>query len=406
MKTRVAKFGGTSVGSLERIRATAERLKHLHAESRVVAVVSAMAGETDRLLALGREVYPGISAAADREMDALVSTGESVCAALLALALQSSGVPACSFTAHQFRMSTDGRFTRARIRSVDGLPLAAALAEGKVCVVTGFQGTDERGNLATLGRGGSDTSAVAIAIALEADCCEIYKDVDGVFTCDPRMVSAASMIQRLSYQEMMELASTGSKVLQIRSVELAMKHGVPLVVRSSFNNKPGTLICEMNDNLEQPLVTALSHDLNQAKVSLSGLPASPESLSVVLEPLARDDISVDFITQNVGADGLMSITFSVEDKLVDRAVLSLHSHLPEGPNPQVERGLAKVTAVGIGMRNHAGVAHRVFSSLTNSNIPIHMALSTEIKVSCLIPAARCQDALQVLHEAFFGTGAC
>lgn len=404
----VIKFGGTSVGSLDRIRATADRVARMfRSNQRLVVVVSAMAGETNRLLDMGRSITHSTTTEALREMDALAVTGEQVSAALLALALQEQGVPARSFTAHQVSIATDGRFQRARIRAIDSKPLLNCLNQGAICVVTGFQGTDGAGNLVTLGRGGSDTSAVAIAVALNAGLCEIYTDVDGVYTADPRCVPTARKIPALSYDEMLELASTGAKVLMIRSVELAMKRRLKLTVRSSFTEAPGTLIKDMNENLEDPVVTALSHDLRQAKVSITGLPGVSESLTMVLGPLADDDISVDFITQNVGADGRMSVAFSIEESHAKAAIESLQSHLSETKLPglhfEVQPGLAKVSAVGIGMRTHAGVAHRVFSTLTSEGIPIHMALSTEIKVSCLIPSGECERALRVLHSEFFET---
>jgi aspartate kinase len=340
-----------------------------------------------------------------REMDVLAATGEQVSAALLALALQNLRIPARSFTAHQITIATDGRFQRARIRHIDSKPLIECLERGLVCVVTGFQGTDSSGNLVTLGRGGSDTTAVALAAALEAGLCEIYTDVDGVYTADPRLVPEARTIPELSYEEMMELASTGAKVLMIRSVELALKKRLNLAVRSSFTDAPGTMIKDMNGSMEQPVVTGLSHDLRQAKVSIIGLPGSPESLTTALAPLADADISVDFITQNIGTDGRMSLAFTIDEKLLEPALDALRSDYAKtnatGTRLQVEKSLAKVSAVGIGMRTHAGVAHRFFSCLTREGIVIHMALSTEIKVSCLIAADDCQRALQVLHKEFF-----
>jgi aspartate kinase len=402
----VIKFGGTSVGSLERIQLTAKRISEIAAvHNQLVVVVSAMSGQTDRLLGMGTSINPSHSPEALRELDSLAATGEQVSAALLALALQGLGCRARSFTAHQVNIATDGRFQRARIRSIDSKPLLDSLNQGHICVVTGFQGTDDAGNLVTLGRGGSDTSAVAIAIALNAGLCEIYTDVDGVYTADPRLVPNALKIAEISYEEMLELASTGAKVLMIRSVELAMKKQLNLAVRTSFSNVSGTLIKHMNGNLEEPLVTGLSHDLRQAKVSILGLPGTPDSLMTALSPLAKDDISVDFITQNIGTDGRMSLAFSIEEKFLDRAMESLKSHLSQSEFPdlrfEVDKNLAKVSAVGIGMRTHAGVAHAVFSCVTRAGIPIHMALSTEIRVSCLIAADDCQRALQVLHKDFF-----
>jgi aspartate kinase len=401
----VLKFGGTSVGTLERIQLTALRIAEaakLH--KHVVVVVSAMSGQTDKLLEMGNALNRSCQPDALREMDSLAATGEQVSAALMALALQKLGLRARSFTAHQVTITTDGRFQRARIQAIDSKPLIESLNQGYICVVTGFQGTDSLGNLVTLGRGGSDTSAVAIAIALDAGLCEIYTDVDGVYTADPRMVPTAQKIDVISYEEMLELASTGAKVLMIRSVELAMKKQLNLAVRTSFANTPGTLIKNMNGNLEEPLVSGLSHDLRQAKVSILGLPNAPESLTAALAPLAADDISVDFITQNVGLGGHMSLAFTIEEKALDHAVNSLQSGLAAVfPHVRIEvdKDLAKVSAIGIGMRTHAGVAHRVFSTLTGAGIPIYMALSTEIRVSCLIASADCQRALQALHNEFF-----
>jgi aspartate kinase len=372
---------------------------------RLVVVVSAMAGETDRLLTLGRGISALATPAALREMDSLAATGEQVSAALMTLALQQLGLSAQSFTAHQLTIATDGRFQRARIRKIDSRPLLEALDRSAICVVTGFQGTDSSNNLVTLGRGGSDTSAVAIAAALKAGLCEIYTDVDGVYTADPRLIPEARKIAEICFEEMLELASTGAKVLMIRSVELAMKYRVPLAVRTSLSDAPGTLIRPMNEIMEQPVVTGLSHDLGQAKISIKGLPGGPDSLALVLGPLAQDDISVDFITQNVGRDGRMSIAFTIDAKLVEPAVACLKRSLVLGQQPEleleVEPSLAKVSAVGIGMRAYAGVAHRFFSALTREGIPIHMALSTEIRVSGMIPAADCQRALKILHAQFF-----
>jgi aspartate kinase len=331
----VIKFGGVSVGSLERIHATAKSVAvRRQCGERVIVVVSAMAGETDRLLELGRKFNGAHTAESLRELDSLVATGEQVSAALLALALQAREVPARSFTAYQLGITTDGRFQRARIRKVDSTVLLDSLNHGVVCVVTGFQGTDGNGNLVTLGRGGSDTSAVAAAVAIKASLCELYKDVDGIFTADPKLVPEARKLDQLTYEELLELTSTGAKVLQMRSVELAMKHGLPLRVRSSFRDVPGTLIKLMyDDDLEAPLVSGLSHDLGQARLSIRGLPGSPDSLAAALAPLAKEDISVDFVTQNIGADGRMSVAFSLEEKLLEQALQSLRACFPSGQSP-------------------------------------------------------------------------
>jgi len=405
-ETVVIKFGGTSVGSLDRIKTTGQRVAEVfRAHKRLVVVVSAMSGQTDRLLEMGRSLIQSYAPETLRELDSLAATGEQVSAALLALALQQLGLPARSVTAHQVTIATDGHFQHARIRHIDSKPLVDCLDRGVICVVTGFQGTDAGGNIVTLGRGGSDTTAVALAAALNASLCEIYTDVDGVYTADPRLVPEARKLASLCYEEMLELASTGAKVLMVRSVELAMKKQLNLVVRSSFTNVPGTTIKPMNGNLEEPVVAGLSHDLRQAKVSILGLPRGPESLTTALGPLAEANIPVDFITQNVGTDGRMSLAFTIDEQLLEPALECLRSHLQKGNFPdlrlEVDRNLAKVSAVGIGMRTHAGVAHKFFSSLTREGIVIHMALSTEIKVSSLIGADDCQRALQILHKRFF-----
>lgn len=405
-ETVVFKFGGTSVGNIERIKASAQRVAGtFNRGGRLVVVVSAMAGQTDGLLNMGRSVNKSISIEALREMDALAATGEQASAALFALALQDLGVRAESFTAHQVTIATDGRFQRGRIRNIDSKPLLDRLDRGTVCVVAGFQGTDDAGNVVTLGRGGSDTSAVALAVALNATRCEIYKDVEGVYTADPRLVPAAKKLDCISFDEMLELTSTGAKVLHMRSVEMAMKQRLELCVRSSFSEAVGTTIKHIKESMEQPVVSALSHDLRQAKVSITGLPGTPDGLTMALEPLAKEDISVDFITQNVGADGRMSVAFTIDEKLVEHALASVRLHLEKLGHPEcsvsVDPNLAKVSAVGLGMRSHAGVAYRFFSALTRQGLPIHMALSTEIRVSCLITADQCQRALQVLHDEFF-----
>lgn len=399
----VVKFGGTSVGSLERIRSTARLVEKIASQQRrLVVVVSAMAGETNRLLQMAASISEDRSEPSLREVDALVSTGEQVSAALLALELQRLGLPAKSLSAHQIQMATDGRFGRARIRTVDRRALNRCLEEGVIAVVAGFQGVDDHGNVVTLGRGGSDTSAVALAIAVDAVRCDIYTDVDGVYTADPRVVPNARKLAEICSEEMLELASTGSKVLQIRSVELALKHRLDLRVLSSFDDQPGTVMRPKNETMEEPVVTAISHDLDQAQVTATGLPPAPESLLRVFEPLARQDISVDFISQNVGSDGRMTISFTIGQSSLGLALDAVRTDPDSGDalTLQVVRDLAKVSIVGIGMRSHPGVAFRCFSRLTREGIAIHMALSTEIKVSCLVPASACARALKALHSEF------
>ena len=364
----------------------------------MIVVVSAMAGETDRLLILGRELSLRPD---DREMDVLVSSGEQVSAALLSIALNDLGVPAHSLLGHQARIVTDSVHTKARIRTIDGARLRDALSEGKVLVVTGFQGTDVYGNITTLGRGGSDTSAVAIAAAVGADLCEILTDVDGVYTADPNVCANARKIRTISYEEMLELASLGSKVLQIRSVELAMKHGLPLHVRSSFSDAEGTIVTGEENLLESVVVAGVAAD-KTVKFTVRALPDHPGVVASIFEPLATANISVDMIIQNVSAEGHTDLTFTVGREDADRAEDIARKLVGEVEAKEVVRDddVVKVSIVGVGMRNHAGIAARMFRLLATESINIEAISTSEIKTSCLIAANQGDRAVRVLHDGF------
>ncbi|MFW5876664.1 MAG: aspartate kinase [Myxococcota bacterium] len=400
MALLVQKYGGTSVGSLDRVGAVADRVAKARAQGHdVIAVVSAMAGETDRLLRLSR----GLSERPqDREMDVLVSTGEQVSAALLAIALEDRGYPAASVMGHQARIVTDSAHTKARIHSIDGSRLSKVLAEGRVAVVAGFQGMDEQGNITTLGRGGSDTTAVAIAAAAGADVCEIYTDVDGVFTADPNVCPRARKVARISYEEMLELASLGAKVLQIRSVELAMKYGVRVHVRSSFSEAEGTMVTDEDETLERVVVAGVTSDKNETKVTLRDVPDRPAVAAQLFEPLAQANISVDMIIQNISESGHTDVTFTVTKADVERA-REIASRIAEGVGARevvVDEDVVKVSIVGLGMRTHAGVAARMFRLLADEGINIETISTSEIKVSCLIPSRYGELAVRTLHDGF------
>ena len=399
----VQKFGGTSVADVDRIRSVAERVAASRARGdQVVVVVSAMAGETNRLLGLARAIAPSPD---DRESDALVATGEQVTAALAALALQQVGVPARSFLGHQVRIETDSAYGRARIVRVDVERLQQTLAAGTVAVVAGFQGVDGEGRITTLGRGGSDTSAVALAAALGAEACEIYTDVDGVFTSDPRIVPRARKLERISYDEMLELASLGAKVLQIRSVEFAKRYRVPVHVRSSFNQEEGTWVVEEEATMHEVSVAGIAHDGDQAKLTLLQVPDRPGVAARLFGPIARANIIVDMIVQNVSEKGATDVTFTVPRGDYEKA-----RALAEGVAREIgaqgvtsELNVAKVSIVGVGMRTHAGIAARMFDVLAAESINIQMISTSEIKVSVVIDAKYTELAVRALHDAFIGS---
>jgi aspartate kinase len=394
----VQKFGGTSVGDLARMRNVAERALRTQREgNQVVLIVSAMAGETNRLLGLAHE----ISKTPDmREMDSLASTGEQVSAALVAMTIQALGGQAKSLLGHQVRITTDNAFTKARIHNIDNSKLLETVQAGNIAVVAGFQGIDADGNITTLGRGGSDTTAVAIAAAIKADVCEIYTDVDGVYTTDPNICPAARKIERISYEEMLELASLGAKVLQIRSVEVAMKYGVPVHVRTSFSDKPGTMVVS-EEGLEAVVVAGLAYDKSEAKVQLVGVSDRPGVVAKIFSLLAEKNVSVDMIIQSPSRGGGNStdVTFTVAKTDLARVTDIIESQAKEfGATVEYDPDIVKVSVVGLGMRSHAGVAAKVFGLLAAEGINIQAISTSEIKISCIVAAKYTELAIRTLHE--------
>ncbi|MBP1684470.1 MAG: aspartate 4-kinase [Deltaproteobacteria bacterium] len=400
----VQKYGGTSVGDPTRIRAVAERVAATRREGNdVIVVVSAMAGETNRLLELAGNVAERPDA---RETDVLLATGEQVSVALLAMALQDMGVRAQSFLGHQIRISTDSVFGRARIKSIDADAMLQVVRGGAVAVVAGFQGVDEDANITTLGRGGSDTSAVAVAAAVKADVCEIYTDVAGVYTSDPRICPSARKLARIAYDEMLELASLGAKVLQIRSVEFAKRYGVPVHVRTSFSDEPGTWVVQEESSMEDVLVTGVAHDLNEAKITLLHVPDRPGLAAKILSPIADAHIVVDMIIQNASEDGFTDLTFTVPRTDYQKALGMVKEVAAEigARGVTSDTSIAKVSVVGLGMRSHAGVAARMFQVLAQEGINIQMISTSEIKVSAVIDAKYAELAVRVLHQALIEEG--
>ncbi len=396
----VQKYGGTSVKDVERIGNVARRVARYRAEGHdVVVVVSAMSGATDGLLRLAQQVT---DLPDEREMDVLLATGEQVTIALLAMTLISMGVPTRSMTGHQVQIRTDSAHTKARIANVGTELLRRSLGEGKVVVVAGFQGVNPTGDITTLGRGGSDTSAVAVAAALKADVCEIYTDVDGVYTTDPNVYGRARKLDRISYDEMLELASVGAKVLQIRSVEFAKKHGVPVHVRSSFNDNEGTWVVEEDERMEQVVVSGVAFDRNEAKVSVRGVPDRPGVAAKIFGALSEKSIVVDMIVQDVGEGDRASMTFTVPKADLKRALLVIEPLARELGALEVssDTGIAKVSIVGVGMRSHAGVAATMFDVLAREGINVLMISTSEIKVSCVIEEKYTELAVRALHDAF------
>ena len=397
----VQKFGGTSVGSVDKIRAVARRVADARdAGHRVIVVLSAMAGETDRLQDLGASIS---AKPAPEEMDVLLAAGEQASIALLAMALQDLGHPSRSYLAHQVGIRTDADHQRARIEKIDTVALCESLAAGVTPVVAGFQGIDgSSGRLTTLGRGGSDTTAVALAAAVEADECQICTDVDGVYTADPRIVADARRLDHVTFEEMFELASLGSKVLHPRSVEFAGKYAVPLRVLSSFAAGSGTLITVESESMEQPIVSGIAHAQDEAKITMSGVPDVPGVASKILGPVGRAPIEVDMIVQNTGADGLTDFTFTVKRGDYSRALELLQPVCEELGARSIsgDDEIAKVSVVGVGMRSHAGVAMRVFDSLAAENINIQMISTSEIKISVVVAERYMELAVRALHAAF------
>lgn len=401
MSLIVQKFGGTSVGSVERIEQVAEKVAKFRRQGHdVVVVVSAMSGETNRLIELAHQVQ---ERPVPREMDVLISTGEQVTTALLSMALDKRGVKARSYTGGQVRILTDDAHTKARIREIDDQRLHASLAEGYVLVVAGFQGVDEHGNITTLGRGGSDTTAVALAAALKADECQIYTDVDGVYTTDPRVVDGARRLDRITFEEMLEMASMGSKVLQIRAVEFAGKYQVPLRVLHSFQDGPGTLITlEDTQQMETPTIAGIAFNRDEAKLTVEGVPDMPGIAYHILGPIGDANIEVDVIVQNISHDKTTDFTFTVGRNDLPRAreVLQQVAQEINAREVTADSRIAKVSVVGVGMRSHAGVASQMFQALAEVGINIQMITTSEIKISVIIEEKFLELAVRALHSSF------
>jgi aspartate kinase len=396
----VTKFGGTSVGSPDRIRAVAERLiGRKRAGDDVVAVVSAMGHVTDELVDLARQIT---AEPPDREMDMLLSTGEQVSISLLAMAIIAQGTDAVSFTGAQVGIVTDSVHSKAKITEVRADRVREALADGKIVIVAGFQGMTEDGTITTLGRGGSDTTAVAVAAGIGADVCEIYTDVDGVYTADPRIVPDARKIDELSYEEMLEMAASGAGVLQMRSVEFARNHGVVIHCRSSFNDSPGTIVKEADETMEQAIISGVTHDTSEAKVTIKDVPDMPGVAATVFSAMAENNVNVDMIIQNVSEEGTTDISFTVpKDDLVRarRAVGDVVAKLG-ARDFSVDESIAKVSLVGAGMKTHPGVAAKMFSALADANVNLDLISTSPIRISCVISANQVTDAVLALHSAF------
>jgi aspartate kinase len=400
MSLVVQKYGGTSMGSIERIRNVARRVARTYdAGNDMVVVVSAMSGETNKLVALANEIcdFPD-----NREYDVLVASGEQVSIALLAICLKSMGYKAKSYHGWQVPILTDSAFSKARIDDIPDTNMRADLKEGTIIVVAGFQGVDGAGNITTLGRGGSDTSAVALAAALTADVCEIYTDVDGVYTTDPNICESARKVEKVSYDEMLELASLGAKVLQIRSVEFAKKYNVDIHVRSSFNDNPGTMVTKEDKEMEAILVSGIAYDKNETKIAVMRVPDTPGIAAKILSPLSEANISVDMIVQNVSEAGLTDFTFTVTKADFKKALSVTKETATEVKAGDVvtDESISKISIVGLGMRSHAGVATKMFETLAKEGINIQMISTSEIKISVIVDAKYTELAVRVLHEAF------
>jgi len=396
----VQKYGGTSVGTLDRIRNVAARMKRVRDEGKqVVAVVSAMSGVTDGLIKMARELSENPS---EREMDVLLATGEQQSIALLAMALHDLGVEALSVTGRQAGIRTTGSHTRGRILHIDPSMMNGFLAAGSSLVVAGFQGITPEGMIHTLGRGGSDLTAIAVAAALKADVCQILTDVDGVYTCDPRIVRHARRLPEISYDEMLEMASSGSKVMQSRSVEFAKKFGVIFEVRSSLNDNPGTLVLEEHPNMENVVIRGISIERSQARLTITGIPDEPGMSGHILGVLADAEINIDMIISNIAHDGFARHSFTMHSNDLGKAQAALKPLLSELPQSKIETeaGIAKLSAVGIGMRSHSGVAATMFKALGDAGINIGMISTSEIKIAVTVDETRIEDAARAVHDAF------
>ncbi|MEO5917485.1 MAG: aspartate kinase [Luteolibacter sp.] len=397
----VQKYGGTSVGSLDRIRNVAARMKRTRDEgNQVVTVVSAMSGMTDNLIKMAKELAENPS---ERELDVLLATGEQQSIALLTIALHELGVEAASVTGSQAGIRTTGSHTRGRILNMDPTLMKSFLDEGKSLVVAGFQGVTPDGMIHTLGRGGSDLTAIAVAAALKADVCQILTDVDGVYTCDPRVVKNARKLPEISYDEMLEMASSGSKVMQSRSVEFAKKFGVIFEVRSSLNDNPGTLVLEEHPNMENVVIRGVSIERSQARITITGIPDAPGMSGLILGALAEAEINLDMIVSNIAHDGFARHSFTMHSSDLGKAQAALKPVLADlAPNSKIETeaGIAKLSAVGIGMRSHSGVAATMFKALGAAGINIGMISTSEIKIAVTVDETRIEDAARAVHDAF------
>ncbi len=396
----VQKYGGTSVGSVEKIRAVAERVIEAHKEgNQMVVVLSAMAGQTDGLIKLASRISPDPD---PREMDVLLATGEQVSVALFAMTVKSLGFEACSFLGFQVAIHTDDLYGKARIHNIDTERIRKNLNEGRIVTVAGFQGLDDHGDITTLGRGGSDTTAVALAAALKADVCEIFTDVEGVYTTDPNICPKAGKMDFISYDEMLEMASLGAKVLEIRSVEFAKKFNVPIHVRSTFTKERGTMVVAETNDMEKVVVTGVAYNKNEARVTITKVPDHPGIASTIFEPVFKAGIVVDMIVQNTSQDAFTDLTFTVPKadfyktmKLVGEVAERIGAEKVMG-----DEDIAKVSIIGVGMRTHAGVAKKMFETLAEENINIMMISTSEIKISCVIEEKYTELAVRVLHTAF------
>ena len=397
----VQKYGGTSVGDVERIRNVASRvLKTRNQGHDVVVVVSAMAGETDRLIRLAQQIT---QVPDERELDVLVSTGEQVSIALLAMALKAMGCDSKSYLGFQIKIATDSVFGKARITSIDSEKMREDLREGRVVVVAGFQGVDDLGNITTLGRGGSDTSAVAVAAALEANVCEIYTDVDGVYTTDPNVYPKARKLSKISYDEMLEMASLGAKVLQIRSVEFAKKYDVPIHVRSSFNDNPGTIVCKEDEDMERVVVSGVTYNKNEARIEVMHLPDVPGMAAKIFKPIADANIVVDMIIQTSSTEkGCADVAFTVPQTDFAKTLKIVKETAKQTGAKDIvaDENIAKVSIVGVGMRSHSNVATQMFGALAKEGINILMISTSEIKISCIIDSKYTELAVRALHDTF------
>ena len=394
----VQKYGGTSVGSLERIENVAKRVAKAKDEgNELVVVVSAMSGETNKLIEYAHHFSKTPS---KREMDILLSSGERVTASLLAIALQEMGYDAMAMTGRQAGIKTDDSHTYARIASIDTKNIENAIKDGKIVIVAGFQGISENGHVTTLGRGGSDLSAVALAGALKADACEIYSDVDGIYTTDPRIEPKAKKLDFISYDEMLELSSLGAKVLQNRSVELAKKMGVKIIAKSSFTDSEGTIIAQEDKNMEKVLVSGIALDKNQARVSLRDIPDRPGIAADIFKKLANEDINVDMIIQNASREGMTNLGFTVPHSEMERAKQVIKEASDEIGGADYEDNVCKVSVVGVGMKSHSGIAAKAFEALANNGINIEMISTSEIKISMIIDEKFGELAVRVLHEVY------